>query len=174
VLRPSDRSLARLLSLLEDGRRVARISPQVFAADEARRSLEQSLLRAAIACLEDCAPGLESATEVRRARIMARFEQVTEAIGDRPLHVPELCKLIGVPERTLRKCCQQHLGMSPHQFLLRRRILLARRALLRGDSSAGTVTSIAARHGFWELGRFSALYRSMFGEVPSATLRRSA
>jgi len=88
--------------------------------------------------------------------------------------VPELCKLVGVPERTLRKCTQQHLGMSPHRYLLRRRILLARRALLRGDPSAGTVTSIAIRHGFWELGRFSALYRKLFGEVPSATLRRSA
>jgi AraC-like DNA-binding protein len=174
VLRPSDRSLARLLSLLEDGRRVARLSPQVFAADEARRSFEQSLLCALIACLENAAPVLESAAYVRRARIMARFEQVTEANADRPLHVPELCRLIGVPERTLRKCCQQHLGMSPHQYLLRRRILLARRALLRGDASAGTVTSIATRHGFWDLGRFSALYRSMFGEFPSATLRRTA
>ncbi len=80
--------------------------------------------------------------------------------------------MIGVPERTLRKCCQQHLGMSPHQYLLRRRIHLARRALVQGDPTSESVTSIATKHGFWELGRFAALYRSAFGEAPSATLRR--
>ena len=104
---------------------------------------------------------------------MARFEAIVAESGELPLHVPELCSRIGVPERTLRKCCQQHLGMSPHRFLLRRRIILTRRALLRGDPRRATVTSIATRHGFWELGRFSALYRSMFGEVPSATLAPS-
>jgi AraC-like DNA-binding protein len=174
VLRPSEHSLARLQSLLDDAGRVARGSPEVFAANEACRALEQAITVALVACLEDAAASRDPATHAQRARIMSRFEQVTEANADRPLHVPELCKLVGVPERTLRKCCQQHLGMSPHQYLLRRRVFLARRALLRGDPDAATVTSIATRHGFWELGRFSALYRAMFGEVPSATLRRSA
>lgn len=173
-LRPSEHSMARLLALLEDAGRVARGSPHVFASDEACRALELSITRALVACLDDEAPARDPSTHARRARIMARFEQVTEANTDRPLHVAELCKLVGVPERTLRKCCQQHLGMSPHQFLLRRRVFLARRALLRGDPKGATVTSIANRHGFWELGRFSVLYRAMFGEVPSATLRRSA
>jgi hypothetical protein len=33
-------------------------------------------------------------------------------------------------------------------------------------------TTVALRHGFSHLGRFSAFYHSTFGEVPSATLRR--
>jgi transcriptional regulator GlxA family with amidase domain len=49
---------------------------------------------------------------------------------------------------------------------------LVRRALLRADSSNSTVTRIVTDHGFWELGRFSVAYRTLFGETPSETLRR--
>jgi AraC family transcriptional regulator, ethanolamine operon transcriptional activator len=47
---------------------------------------------------------------------------------------------------------------------------LARDALRRSDGEAD-VTSVAIRYGFSHFGRFSAYYRSAFGEPPSATLR---
>jgi transcriptional regulator GlxA family with amidase domain len=34
------------------------------------------------------------------------------------------------------------------------------------------VTTVALRHGFTHLGRFSAYYQSAFGELPRTTLRR--
>jgi AraC-like DNA-binding protein len=49
---------------------------------------------------------------------------------------------------------------------------LARRALRIADREATTVTEIATNYGFWELGRFSVAYRALFGESPSASLRR--
>jgi transcriptional regulator GlxA family with amidase domain len=48
---------------------------------------------------------------------------------------------------------------------------LMRRALLRSEPSTATVTQIVTDHGFWELGRFSVAYRTLFGETPSETLR---
>jgi AraC-like DNA-binding protein len=48
---------------------------------------------------------------------------------------------------------------------------LARRALRQADPLATTVTVIATEHGFWDLGRFAAVYRKLFGELPSETLR---
>jgi AraC family ethanolamine operon transcriptional activator len=44
--------------------------------------------------------------------------------------------------------------------------------LVEGDPRIASVGDIAAEHGFWESGRFAALYRATFGEGPKDTLRR--
>jgi len=49
---------------------------------------------------------------------------------------------------------------------------LVYRVLRRGDSDAASVSKVARRYGFRQLGRFAADYRALFGELPSATLRR--
>jgi AraC-like DNA-binding protein len=104
--------------------------------------------------------------------IIARFEEFLESHPDRALYLTEVCAAIGVAERTLRVACEEHLGMAPIRFLSVRRMHLVRRALRQADPSNTTVTRIATDHGFWELGRFSVAYRSMFDESPSDSLRR--
>jgi AraC-like DNA-binding protein len=69
-------------------------------------------------------------------------------------------------------CCQEHLGMAPKRYLMLRRMHLARGALRRAEADATSVTAVATRCGFWELGRFAVEYQALFGEPPSATLHR--
>jgi AraC-like DNA-binding protein len=64
------------------------------------------------------------------------------------------------------------MGVGPVRYLWLRRMHLARQALLHGDPASDSVTEIATTYGFWELGRFSVEYRTLFGESPSGTLRR--
>jgi AraC-like DNA-binding protein len=86
--------------------------------------------------------------------------------------MPQLCATVGASYTTLWDCCQEYLGMSPKRYLWLRRMHLVRRDLRSADAEKTTVTEIATAYGFWELGRFAVAYRSLFGEPPSAALRR--
>jgi AraC-like DNA-binding protein len=51
---------------------------------------------------------------------------------------------------------------------------LVRRNLRQADRDTATVSEIARRSGFRDLGRFAANYRGAFGELPSVTLQRGS
>jgi AraC-like DNA-binding protein len=124
-----------------------------------------------VACLAQGA-GPRARVGGSHARIIARFEEFLEARRYEPVYLAEICAAIRASERTLRACCQEHLGMGPMHYLWLRRMHLAHRALLCADPATATVTAIATEYGFWELGRFSVEYRKLFGETPSACLQR--
>jgi len=125
-------------------------------------------------CLEDSHSDEVGNVQRQRARMMRHLEEVLVANSGQPLYMAELCAQVGASYWTLRGCCREYLGMSPKRYLWLRRMHLARRALRRADAERTTVTEIATDYGFWELGRFSVAYRSLFGESPSAALRRPA
>ena len=102
---------------------------------------------------------------------MVRFEEAIAENPCRPRRMAEICELIGVTERTLQSYCAKFLGISPRRYLLLRRLKQMRRALRDADPAA-TVADLAQQHGFTELGRFAAVYRREFGEMPSTTLAR--
>jgi AraC-like DNA-binding protein len=171
VVTPAPCNMANLLRVQTDVSNLAKNSPHLLANAEIARALKQSLVGATIACLRDADACEEKWAQQTHDTIMRRFRRVLEEHPNRPIYLPEICAAIGVPERTLRLCCQEQLAMSPKQYLMRRRMHLVRRALLAAVSET-TVTEIATRFGFWHLGRFSAGYQTIFGELPSATLAR--
>ncbi|MDH2351200.1 helix-turn-helix domain-containing protein [Bradyrhizobium sp. SSUT112] len=173
MLRPSRDVAARLLRLHSRACHLAETRHELFANPEVARSLEQELLHALINCLTADDAGGKPETRQRHADIMVQFEEALAAQSGRPPSMPELCADIGVPERTLRICCAEFLDMSPTRYLLLRRLNAARSALLRADPATASVAEVARGHHFLELGRFAVTYRTVFGEMPSTTLRRS-
>lgn len=171
-IRPQPQFMSRLLRLHKAAGHLAKTVPDILANPEVARAMEQALLGAMIACVGGGDEVDVGGTFRHHAAIMRRLEEVLEANLDRPLYVVEICKAARVSAKTLRLCCQEQLGMSPKRYLVLRRMHLARRALCIADPVATTVTEIATNYGFWELGRFSVAYHSLFGESPSASLRR--
>jgi AraC-like DNA-binding protein len=171
-IRPPPALLLRMLNLHKAAGHLVETVPDILVKSEVARALEQALLEAMVACIASENAPVAHNIDHRHGAVARRLEEFLDANLDRTVYVEELCKATGVSYPTLRGCCQDLLGMSPKRYLWLRRMNLARRALSIADPLATSVTEIATDHGFWELGRFSVAYRSLFGEPPSTSLRR--
>src|SRR5579863_2309850 len=105
---------------------------------------------------------------------MGRFEDLLQAHPDRAFTLAELCAALDVAGRTLRTCCDNHLGMGPSRYMRLRRMHGIRRALRAADPATARVSKLANQYGFGEVGRFAGVYRAWFGELPSVTLQHGA
>jgi AraC family ethanolamine operon transcriptional activator len=103
---------------------------------------------------------------VRRAREHLAVHQ------DEPPSIGELCKALGVSRRWLQSSFTEVLQVTPLAYLRAMRLGGARRMLAGGKPRMRVKDAVEA-YGFWHLSRFSRDYRTLFGELPSETLRRS-
>jgi len=162
--------LGRLRRLHAAMGQLAETAPEIISNPDAAHGLEQTLTDVMLACLGTTDIREDSAARRRHAAIVRRFLALMDARPGQAFYLPEICKALAVNERTLQICCQEQLGVGPKQYLLLRRLQLARQALQIATRAPGSVTEVATRYGFWELGRFAVYYRRTFGESPSTTL----
>ncbi len=87
-----------------------------------------------------------------------------------PLTLEDLAAITDISTRSLFRAFKKLHGCSPMAFAKQCR-LLRTRELLSDPDPATTVTGVALRYGFSNLGHFAKDYASMFGELPSETLR---
>jgi AraC-like DNA-binding protein len=172
--RPKPALLRSLTSLRDDAIRLTAAQPGVVEDTQAANGLEQQLIHGLIECLAVETVRTATAVQERQARIMMRFEERLRASASWKVDLPGICAAIGVPGRTLRAYCHAQIGMAPNRYMQLRRLQMTHRALGKGRPEAATVSTVARQYGFDALGRFAALYREHFGELPSTTLRESS
>jgi AraC family transcriptional activator FtrA len=82
---------------------------------------------------------------------------------DKPLSVPDLAARLHVSPRTLTRRFSAATGLTPHQWLIRERLLLVQSLLERTDES---VDRIARRCGFPSAATMRHLFRRELGSTP--------
>jgi AraC-like DNA-binding protein len=107
------------------------------------------------------------------ARTDAALARLNEFLRARPMAATspaELAQAIGMSDRTLRRVVLAQFGMSVGSYLRVRRLNAVHRELRDPARTPPSVTEVATRYGFFDLGRFAAQYHRLFGELPSRTL----
>ena len=118
------------------------------------------------------------ATEGRSTGVVAanhhlqRAEEYIHAHLRDAFSLHDLAEAVGTSPSTLLRTFNIHHGVSPMQYVKLFRLEAVQRSLSDSDPLSGTVSGAASEYGFRQLGRFSAEYRKVFGELPSVTLRR--
>ncbi|GAB7539087.1 cupin domain-containing protein [Burkholderia sp. 3C] len=155
-----------------------------FLADEMERSggvlnhlqmagdLEQALLKGLlIAQPHNYSTELADVLRPTVPRYVHLARQFIQAHAREDVTLEDIERAAGVSRQKLFASFRQHVGQGPMACLKRYRLEGVRRDLV-SDGSARNVSTVALAWGFTHLGRFSAEYKSLFGETPSQTLKR--
>lgn len=90
---------------------------------------------------------------------------------DWDFNLQELASHSGVSERNLYYLMKRETGMTPYRLYQRNRLMRVRQRLVDCQCAVPHISWYAADAGFSHLGRFAALYREHFGELPSETVQ---
>ena len=88
----------------------------------------------------------------------------------RPIRLDDLELASGLKARALQLAFLRHLGRTPRQWILDRRLDAARERLADPQFDR-TVTSVALECGFTRPSSFTKAYEARFGELPRVTVR---
>lgn len=88
-----------------------------------------------------------------------------------PISIEKLVKVTGVSQRSIFNGFKSFRGTTPMKFILQSRLEKVR-AELMDPTQNKTVTDIAIKWNFTQLGRFSVSYKKVYGESPSETLKK--
>ncbi|HYD80433.1 MAG TPA: AraC family transcriptional regulator [Paucimonas sp.] len=119
---------------------------------------------AAIAFFEQVQQMLDPAP-LREQGANGRLERAAEFISDncaRPLKLEEICGAADISPSYLIRAFKKRYGMTPHAYLLNRRVQLARALLRRGDA----IADVALETGFGDQAHFQRVFKQFLAATP--------
>ena len=149
----------------------ARHHPEYFSTTPSLHSLED-FIPLLINAIPSAAPSLDLALRSpRRFELVKQAEEHMRSHLEAPITLIALCKALHISERPLNYGFQEVFGVSPMAYLKTLRLQAVRTQLQLADPETTAIAEIANRFGFQSLGHFSRDYKTMFGELPSETLK---
>lgn len=104
----------------------------------------------------------------KRLRVLQRALDYIHSNARSIFTIEDVCRNSGCSLSTLERAFGERFAVSPKRYVTMLRLSGVHRALLSPNESRN-VGDVASDWGFWHLSKFSADYRRMFGELPSAT-----
>jgi AraC-like DNA-binding protein len=157
----------RARKLFEAIDEVAGSEPDVFGVDEARRSLRAQLMETLFELIE----GASDTSRARLVRASRGRERVIRAIDEHLRANPgqvitgsDLARDLAISEPRLRSALRATFGIGLCRYLLIRRLLALHAAAWDHSADPATRRTLAAAHGFWNLGVLEREYRLLFKE----------
>lgn len=103
--------------------------------------------------------------------LVQQAEEYMQAHLEAPITLMSLCQALYTSERPLTYGFREVYGSSPMAYLKTLRLYAVRTQLQWAEPTTTAIAEIAKRFGFRSLGHFSRDYKTMFGELPSETLK---
>jgi AraC-like DNA-binding protein len=147
------------------------LQPDIVAARQAEAITESVLLALLMEFPHSHSRRLEVSPARAGADALQKATAFIDALKHEPLSLQDIARECGISVRSLSDLFRREHGISPMKYVAEVRLQAARR-LLTGRKAGLTVAEVATACGFSGFGRFSAVYRSRFGELPSETLAR--
>ena len=108
---------------------------------------------------------IDKCNKVKIAELIDYFHAHT----DQTIQVKDMTSITGLCRRNLFYQFKKYTGFTPVRYLTMLRLGMVRRELVSGYQG---ITRLALRYDFSHLGAFSALYKRIYGELPSETRKR--
>jgi len=107
-----------------------------------------------------------------KARAARRARDYIDAHASESPTIQEVSRTAGVSWRSLDYAFRELFGVTPKQYLQATRLDGVHKDLRRRGPDV-KIADIANAWGFWHMGQFAKDFKRQFGELPSATIRRS-
>ena len=135
--------------------------------------LEQALIVAFLSAYRhNFSDALEGNAKEAAPRIVRLAEEYIEASWNRSITIEDLASHTNTSIRSLYAAFKRSRGYSPMTFAKTVRLRHARQLLLEANQRT-SVSAVAFKCGFGNLGHFASDFRRMFGELPSDVLARA-
>ena len=115
---------------------------------------------------------LESSATEAAPLVLRLVEEYIEANWARAISIEELASQTNTSIRSLYAAFKKYRGYSPMRFAKSVRLRRAKQMLLEGNPRT-SVSQIAFKCGFGNLGHFASDFQQMFGERPSEVFARA-
>lgn len=142
--------------------------PSLLGTAEGAR-LEQECVRAIVDAIFSPVSQQSDLPLPARSHIFRKAEEYMRSHLGEPVGAIDICRELGVSDRTLRLAFRERVGIGPMAYFKNLR-LNAVRSRLRVEPVTA-IADVAGAFGFHHAGNFAADYRRLFRERPSETPR---